>query len=178
MAKTNPEPTSRAKTVSLTSFMAGVAAGLIVAALAAVYITQSPLPVTDRGLRKVEAPTKQGNKGADEESAAPVIAEPEPPPAAPIANESGVARPPMAEPPGTTYFLQLAAYRSVEEAEQMRARLAILGFEAAITQTRRDGTLFYRVRMGPMADFDELNRTKTALSDNGLESTVVRALPQ
>ena len=83
----------------------------------------------------------------------------------------------MAEPPGTTYFLQVAAYRSVDEADQMRARLAILGFEASVSQVRRDSTVFHRVRLGPFSDFEVLNRTKVGLSENGLESTVVRVLP-
>jgi cell division protein FtsN len=91
-----------------------------------------------------------------------------------LADPKGV---PLAEPPGTTYFLQVAAYRSVDEADQMRARLAILGFEASVSQVRRDSTVFHRVRLGPFSDFEVLNRTKVGLSENGLESTVVRVLP-
>ena len=166
---------------SIVSFSAGVAVGLIVSAAVAAYITLTPPPFEDRGLRKPEPPVA-AKKSAATPSAAQEPAEPPPPPPEavapppppPLANPKGV---PLAEPPGTTYFLQVAAYRSVDEADQMRARLAILGFEASVSQVRRDSTVFHRVRLGPYSDFEVLNRTKVGLSENGLESTVVRVLP-
>lgn len=166
---------------SIVSFSAGVAVGLIVSAAVAAYITLTPPPFEDRGLRKPEPPVA-AKKSSSEPAAAPESAEPPspppeavaPPPPPPLADPKGV---PLAEPPGTTYFLQVAAYRSVDEADQMRARLAILGFEASVSQVRRDSTVFHRVRLGPYSDFEVLNRTKVGLSENGLESTVVRVLP-
>jgi cell division protein FtsN len=166
---------------SIVSFSAGVAVGLIVSAAVAAYITLTPPPFEDRGLRKPEPPVA-AKKSAATPSAAQELAEPPPPPPEavapppppPLADPKGV---PLAEPPGTTYFLQVAAYRSVDEADQMRARLAILGFEASVSQVRRDSTVFHRVRLGPYSDFEVLNRTKVGLSENGLESTVVRVLP-
>lgn len=166
---------------SIVSFSAGVAVGLIVSAAVAAYITLTPPPFEDRGLRKPEPPVA-AKKSAATPSAAQEPAEPPPPPPEavapppppPLADPKGV---PLAEPPGTTYFLQVAAYRSVDEADQMRARLAILGFEASVSQVRRDSTVFHRVRLGPYSDFEVLNRTKVGLSENGLESTVVRVLP-
>lgn len=166
---------------SIVSFSAGVAVGLIVSAAVAAYVTLTPPPFEDRGLRKPEPPVA-GKKSAATPSAAQEPAEPPPPPPEavapppppPLADPKGV---PLAEPPGTTYFLQVAAYRSVDEADQMRARLAILGFEASVSQVRRDSTVFHRVRLGPYSDFEVLNRTKVGLSENGLESTVVRVLP-
>ncbi len=166
---------------SIVSFSAGVAVGLIVSAAVAAYITLTPPPFEDRGLRKPEPPVA-AKKSSSEPAAAPESAEPPspppeavaPPPPPPLADPKGV---PLAEPPGTTYFLQVAAYRSVDEADQMRARLAILGFEASVSQVRRDSTVFHRVRLGPFSDFEVLNRTKVGLSENGLESTVVRVLP-
>jgi cell division septation protein DedD len=167
---------------SIVSFSAGVAVGLIVSAAVAAYITLTPPPFEDRGLRKPEPPVA-AKKSTSEPSDAQAPAEepppppPEavaPPPPPPLADPKGV---PLAEPPGTTYFLQVAAYRSVDEADQMRARLAILGFEASVSQVRRDSTVFHRVRLGPFSDFEVLNRTKVGLSENGLESTVVRVLP-
>lgn len=73
------------------------------------------------------------------------------------------------------FFLQVAAFKSSEEADQMRARLAFMGYEAQISETKKDSLVFYRVRLGPYRSFEELNRAKTSLSDNGLESTVVRS---
>jgi cell division septation protein DedD len=166
---------------SIVSFSAGVAVGLVVSAAVAAYIALTPPPFADRGLRKPEPPVaakKQSSEpAAAQEPAEPAAPPPEavaPPPPPPLGDPKGV---PLAEPPGTTYFLQVAAYRSVDEADQMRARLAILGFEASVSQVRRDSTVFHRVRLGPYSDFEVLNRTKVGLSENGLESTVVRVLP-
>jgi cell division protein FtsN len=166
---------------SIVSFSAGVAVGLILSAAVAAYITLTPPPFEDRGLRKPEpsaavkkAPAELPAEEAAEESAPPPPEAVAPAPPPPLADPKGV---PLAEPPGTTYFLQVAAYRSVDEADQMRARLAILGFEASVSQVRRDNTVFHRVRLGPFSDFEVLNRTKVGLSENGLESTVVRVLP-
>ncbi|MDA0846717.1 MAG: SPOR domain-containing protein [Proteobacteria bacterium] len=159
---------------SIVSFSAGVAVGLVVAAAVAAYLTITPPPFQDRGLRKPEPAVAK--KAAPEEaaSAAPPVPAAAAPPPPQLADPQG---PPLAEPPGTTYFLQVAAYRSVDEADQMRARLAILGFEAAVSQIKRDNTVFHRVRLGPFSDFEVLNRTKVSLAENGLESTLVRVLP-
>lgn len=157
-------------------FAAGVAAGLLMSGFAALYILNSPLPFVDKGLRKAEPVVKKAPAPAPE-------AEPETPPAVaePAPSQEQVAKPaqtPPAEPLGTVYFLQVAAFRSSQEADQMRARLAILGFEAAITQTRRDNDVLHRVRLGPFAQFDEVNRVKAALAESSVEATVIRVLPE
>lgn len=104
--------------------------------------------------------------------------------AAPAATGSGsppagaaTGQTPGSSPPASAsqFFLQVAAFKSSEEADQMRARLAFMGFEAQISEAKRDNLVLYRVRLGPYRSFEELNRAKTGLSDNGLESTVVRS---
>lgn len=164
---------------SIVSFSAGVAVGLVIAAAVAAYLTITPPPFQDRGLRKPEPALAKKATPEEASSAQDPVAEapPEPPAAAPPPPLADPKGPPLAEPPGTTYFLQVAAYRSVDEADQMRARLAILGFEASVSQIKRDNTVFHRVRLGPFSDFEVLNRNKVSLAENGLESTVVRVLP-
>jgi cell division septation protein DedD len=158
------------------TFAAGMAAGLLLAGAVALYITQSPLPFVDKGLRKANPlpANKAANKsGSDAEKALAAAKE-----LLGVDESSpGLTEGEGLEPAGTNYFLQVAAFKSSAEADQMRARLAILGYEATISEIRRDGTVFYRVRLGPFVSFDELNRSKTSLSDNGLEATVVRVLP-
>ena len=90
---------------------------------------------------------------------------------------SGAASPgqPSSAASVNQFFLQVAAFKSSEEADQMRARLAFMGYEAQISETKKDSLVFYRVRLGPYRSFEELNRAKTSLSENGLESTVVRS---
>lgn len=167
--------------LGLVPFSVGVAVGCLLSAVLALYITQAPLPLVDKGLRKAgpapvasESPTP-----ADRPTERATEPEPQPVPKAevlPSATPSKSDKP--VEPLGTRYVLQVAAFRSAAEADQMRARLAILGFEATISRAQREGSEVFRVRVGPFDQFEALNQMKAALSDNGVESTVVRVLPE
>jgi cell division protein FtsN len=87
---------------------------------------------------------------------------------------------PQAEPnvakPGDPwmYFLQAGAYREQAQAEQQRAKLAMLGFEARITEREQNGIPMYRVRMGPYNTLDDINRAKEKLETQSIEGAIVR----
>ena len=72
-----------------------------------------------------------------------------------------------------TYYLQVGAFRSMEEAERMRAKLAFLGFEASLYKKTKPGSIFYRVRLGAFNSEEELNRVKKRLSDGKIKSHTV-----
>jgi cell division protein FtsN len=73
-----------------------------------------------------------------------------------------------------SYFVQAGAYSVQEEAEQQRARLAIIGFEAKLTEREQSGRTVYRVRVGPFEKKDDAETAKTKLTDSGVESALVR----
>ena len=73
-----------------------------------------------------------------------------------------------------TYFLQAGAFRAQPDAESARAKLALLGFEAGITERMSDNGTFYRVRIGPFSQLDAMNRARSKLTDNGVDVAVVR----
>lgn len=73
-----------------------------------------------------------------------------------------------------TYLLQTNAYREPAEAQNERARLALSGFEAKISETTINGTKLYRVRLGPFATVDAMNAARSKLSDSGVSAAVVR----
>ena len=50
-----------------------------------------------------------------------------------------------------TYYLQAGAFREMADAESTRAKLALLGFEAAISDRNSDSGVLHRVRVGPYA---------------------------
>jgi cell division protein FtsN len=77
-------------------------------------------------------------------------------------------------PGGASYLLQAGAFRGQEDADSMRAKLALVGFEARIVAAEVNGTTFYRVRVGPYAQLDEMNRARSRLAENGIEASVVR----
>jgi len=71
------------------------------------------------------------------------------------------------------FYLQVGAFRSLDEADRMRARLAFLGFEASLYKKNKPGSVFYRVRLGPFTSKEELNIVKKRLSGDKIKSHVV-----
>jgi len=72
-----------------------------------------------------------------------------------------------------TYFVQAGAYARSEDAEQQRARLAMLGVESRLTEREQAGRTVYRVRVGPFDRRDEAESTRERLGDSGVEATLV-----
>ena len=72
------------------------------------------------------------------------------------------------------YFVQAGAYGQSEDAEQQRARLAMLGLEARLSEREQAGKTMYRVRIGPFDRKDDAEATKEKLSGAGVEAALVR----
>lgn len=72
------------------------------------------------------------------------------------------------------YFLQTGAFREQADAESARAKLALLGFEAQVSERPSDNGNLYRVRIGPIGQTETVNRMRSKLSDNGVDAAVIR----
>lgn len=75
---------------------------------------------------------------------------------------------------GSSYFLQVGAYRSKEDAESNRARLTMQGFDVKVMSAELNGNTIYRVRLGPYPKLDELNRVRSKLAENNIEVSIVK----
>jgi cell division protein FtsN len=76
---------------------------------------------------------------------------------------------------GDRYWLQAGAFSAESDAENLRARLALSGWEALIqTVPLPDKSVRYRVRLGPYDNTDQLNRVKTELGKGGFDVAVIR----
>lgn len=92
------------------------------------------------------------------------------------------AAPAPAAPPLSTargpepfvYFVQAGAFSRSEDAEQQRARLAMLGQTARITEREQAGRTVYRVRLGPFPTRDEADALQTSLQDQSIQAQIVR----
>jgi len=73
-----------------------------------------------------------------------------------------------------SYFVQAGAFARSEDAEQQRARLAMLGVESRLTEREQGGRTVYRVRVGPFDKKDEADAAKEKLGDAGVDSALVR----
>ena len=72
-----------------------------------------------------------------------------------------------------TYFVQAGAYSRSEDAEQQRAKLAMLGVESRLTEREQGGKMVYRVRVGPFERREDAENAKERLGDSGVDSALV-----
>jgi len=128
-----------------------------------------------------------GKKGSDDPLGDAVAAmDTKPAPAAPAAaaavpaNTAAPAKPvevkAAAEEPEekVIFFLQAGAFRDIDDAENTRAKLALLGFEAAISEKANDSGTLYRVRIGPFPQVETMNKARAKLIDSGIDVAIVK----
>jgi len=73
-----------------------------------------------------------------------------------------------------TYFLQVGAFQTEDEADNMKATLALQGFEAVVqTATIPNKGVWHRVRVGPLKNLELINKTKADLASNGFKSDLI-----
>ena len=74
-----------------------------------------------------------------------------------------------------TYYLQAGAFQNAPDADNLKARLALLGVEASIQTTALpDKGVWHRVRVGPYTMIEELNRARDTLKQNGIETSLIK----
>ena len=108
---------------------------------------------------------------------APAATSPAAPPPVNSAAPPAQAAAPAPALPGEdkfVYYLQAGAFREVGDAENTRAKLALLGFEATVSDRATDAGVLHRVRMGPFTQVEAMNKVRAKLSENGIDVAVVR----
>ncbi len=87
-----------------------------------------------------------------------------------IADEPAAPRTKDRQDSGGVYLLQVGSFRQFDAADQVKARLALLGIVADIQRVVINGQdTRYRVRVGPYTDHDKLETERRRLRENGLE---------
>jgi len=90
----------------------------------------------------------------------------------PVREPKGAAPAGGADP--FSYFVQAGAYGRTEDAEQQRAKLAMMGFEGKLSERDQSGRTVYRVRVGPFDKKADADAAKEKLDAAGIESALVR----
>jgi len=165
-------------------FILGLVVGLGIAVAVALYITNAPVPFVNKVRPASESinpaaggqlpdPNKplQVPARTDTRPAGPATAATDPLAAPPPAERGAAASP----ADGTRYLLQAGAFKSAEDADAMRARLALLGFDAKVYPREQDGQTLYRVRLGPYGNIEDVNRMRKTMTDNGIDVQLVKA---
>lgn len=181
-----PHPTWRQRGNTVMGLVVGVVVGLGIAALVALYITRATVPFIDRTPPRAVASSKPDggklpdpNKGlyskdaAPPAAAVPTVIAPPPPNLAPGADGSKAPVVDRSVPDARITMLQAGAFSNADDAESMRGKLALLGFDSRVSPGERDGAKFYRVRLGPYARIEDLNQARQRLIENGVEATLV-----
>ena len=83
-------------------------------------------------------------------------------PAAPVASTPSIEN----------YYLQAGAFQNKGEADNMKAKLAMVGLESDIQPGT--GASKYRVRIGPYQSLQDLKKVQNELNQNGIASSVVK----
>jgi len=73
-----------------------------------------------------------------------------------------------------SYQVQAGAYGNQAEAEQQRAKLAMMDLESRIQEREVNGHTRYRVRVGPFAQREQADEVRARLTAAGIESALVR----
>jgi cell division protein FtsN len=72
------------------------------------------------------------------------------------------------------YWVQVGAYRTLEDAESQRAKLSLSGIDTKVSEREQSGKTVFRVRMGPFDKKEDGEKAKEKLDKSGLETALVR----
>ena len=80
------------------------------------------------------------------------------------------------QPPRDLYFLQAGSFQDAADADNLKAKLALLGVEASInTVILPDKGTWHRVRLGPYMRVEDVDRARELLKQNGVEAGLIKA---
>lgn len=180
----------------------GVVIGVLIAFVLVWYMNRATMPFQDKSGRAAD---KSGTPAAPVRPADPAGATPEPLPGKPgdkpaekprfefynilpgkqdAAGDEAPAAPAPAEKaapaadkaPDQPVYLQVGAFQKPADADNLKAKLALLGVEASVQQVNvPDKGTMHRVRTGPYAKLDDMNKVRNLLSQNGIQATVVKS---
>jgi cell division protein FtsN len=179
------------KNINATSFWGGLILGVIVTALVAYLINaNSALSLAE----EEKTLTKEEKKIQEEisfdfyrmlpelEIVVPENIKPQPirkalltPKSTPVVKTLQVkVREKIESLPGS-YYLQTGSFTAVDEADRMKARLSLLGFEVSIQKVNVNGRNYQRVRIGPFAQLPVFQDAKNMLTSNGIAYMSLKA---
>lgn len=178
----------------------GLVVGVLIAFGVVLYLNKAPLPFMNKvegtpreptkSAEPIALPGKPGDKVSEKprfdfygilegkQPGNPDVAAGKPAstptPAAPPAPPEAVAAKPAAKT-GEVYFLQAGAFQKAADADNLKAKLAMLGFEAGVQEADvPEKGKMHRVRVGPLNSADEMNRVRTQMSQGGIQASVIK----
>ena len=167
----------------ITGMVIGVLIGLAIALAVALYINSAPSP-----FKPAQPPATAGAPAAK-----PSVKQPATPGQADKPDDKknrftyydilpGTEKPVTEQeikqtPQGSKdqYFLQAGSFQNEADANNLKAKLALMGIEATIQSANvPDKGVWHRVRVGPFSDIEEMNKSRTTLAQSGIQPSLIK----
>ena len=71
-------------------------------------------------------------------------------------------------------YLQTGSFQNASDADNQKAKLAMMGAEATIHQVMIQDKVWYRVRLGPFRKVEDVNAMRAELARQGIDANVVK----
>ena len=71
-------------------------------------------------------------------------------------------------------FLQAGSFTVAQDADNQKAKLALMGLEAGVLQVMVQDKTYYRVRLGPFSKLDDANKARSELAKAGIEANLAK----
>lgn len=76
------------------------------------------------------------------------------------------------------YFLQVGSFKTEGDADNLKAKLALQGFEAIVqTANIPEKGTWHRVRVGPLNNIDSINKMRNQLTANNFNADLIKIQP-
>jgi cell division protein FtsN len=193
-----PTPPGRCRGGTLIGLMAGFVMGLVVAAGIAYFLLRMPNPFDKQGPKSDIVTPHVSSVEREQKPAPPAgerpkfdfskilpgtedrrVAKDDAPAVVPRGADRTVsvvtASEGAADKASGKYFLQAGAYQNAADAEDQRAKLALMGIEASLQSVDvPDKGTVNRIRLGPYSSVDEMNQVKADLLKRGVSTAVIK----
>lgn len=71
-------------------------------------------------------------------------------------------------------LLQAGSFKKYQDADRLKAKLALIGLEANIQNVNIGKDKWHRVRIGPFKALDDINETRVRLAENNIQTIIIK----
>lgn len=75
--------------------------------------------------------------------------------------------------PGT-FIIQIGSFRKAQQADTLKARIAMLGIESTVQTVNQNGSIWHRVKSGPYTSFRQVDKIQNRLHHNNIDNIAIR----